>query len=68
MYDTVNKLLLKKFIAMLRVFSQFYFVTYLGYVQESSGCYKDRETFLAELNPEDYFQDEDEITNIVKKQ
>lgn len=33
-----------------------------GYQQTSDGCRKDRATFLAELNIEDYFQEEDEET------
>ena len=41
-----------------------------GYRQTDYGCYKDVQTFLRDLDPDDYFQDEDEekVSNKVKKQ
>ena len=39
----------------------YYFVNYFpGFKQRNDGCYKERRTFISQLNPSDYFQDDND--------
>ena len=49
---------------------------YSGFKQRDDGCFADRSSFISNLNPEDYFNDDvieedpnfDDSLNIVKKE